>query len=263
MKTIKVGSTQVHIRNDDFFKVKIETPHIKEQQKIAAFLTEVDNKIEQLTKKKQLLVDYKKGVMQQIFSQEIRFKQDDGSDYPDWEVKALGSVITEYKNKSTYNDEHPVMTSSTKGLVFQKDYFGDNRLVDRSNIGFNIIPPNYITYRSRSDNRRFTFNMNSLGTTGIVSSYYPVFKISTGCNKFFIELTKVNVLKFGKYSVGTSQTVLSLNEIKKIKFKLPVQEEQEKIGYFLTEIDTKINQVEKQLAGTKQFKSGLLQQMFV
>jgi len=84
------GFALLHITKGTIENWKINLPTRQEQQKIAAFLTAVDSKIEQLSKKKALLGEYKKGLMQQIFTQEIRFKADDGSDFPDWEEKKLG-----------------------------------------------------------------------------------------------------------------------------------------------------------------------------
>jgi type I restriction enzyme S subunit len=244
-------------------KIILAIPLEKEQQKIASFLSSVDTKIEQLSKKQNLLTQYKKGMMQKLFSQTIRFKADDGNDYPDWENRSFAKNICEYKKKSLVNREYEVFTSSNKGLVLQKDYFENNRLVGRSNIGFNIVPQGYITYRSRSDNRKFTFNLNTLKLTGIISTYYPVFTINNGSNNFFIELVNFNKYHVGKYSVGTSQTVLSLSELKKIKFGVPSNDEQQKIANFLSSIDKKIEQINNQITQTKQYKKALLQQMFV
>jgi type I restriction enzyme S subunit len=78
----------------DFFNIKLTIPSLPEQTKIANFLTAVDTKISQLKKKKQLLEQYKKGVMQQIFSQQLRFKDDNGEDFAEWEEKRLGSMIS-------------------------------------------------------------------------------------------------------------------------------------------------------------------------
>ncbi|PZM82125.1 MAG: restriction endonuclease subunit S [Candidatus Margulisiibacteriota bacterium] len=257
------GSTRYNVGQDILSSIILPFPSLPEQQKIADFLTAVDARIQQLTRKKELLAEYKKGVMQKIFSQEIRFKDENGKDFPEWEEKKLGNYIDEYKKNSDKNDEYEVFTSSNKGLMRQSEYYGENRITERDNVGFNIIPPGYITYRSRSDNRRFTFNINNLGVIGIISTYYPVFQIINGNNKFFIEFANFYQHIFGKYSVGTSQQVLSLNDLRSIKFKLPCSHEQQKIADFLTEIDNKIDQFGQQLEKMQSWKKGLLQQMFV
>ncbi|MDV7187419.1 restriction endonuclease subunit S [Lutibacter sp. TH_r2] len=252
-------------------KFKLNIPQLPEQQKIASFLTSVDTKIQQLTTKKELLTQYKKGAMQQLFSQQLRFKpvqsevegDENSKAFPDWEEKRLGDLIIEYKENSKVNDEFEVLTSSNKGLMLQSDYYGENRLTERNNIGFNIIPENYITYRSRSDNRKFTFNLNNLGITGIISTYYPVFNSILGDPNFIVENLNYYQNYIGKYSVGTSQTVLSYNQLKKIKFSLPSLKEQQKIANYLSALDTKIETVNQQLLKTQTFKKGLLQQLFV
>jgi type I restriction enzyme S subunit len=275
LRRIATGTTSVAaIYTKDLLKISLNIPQKEEQERIASFLTSVDSKIEQLTRKEELLQQYKKGVMQKIFNQEIRFspkgtssqaqgEADDGSEFCEWKKEKLSKYLVEYKVKSTYENEYPVLTSSNKGLMLQSDYFGENRLTERDNKGFNIVPSDFITYRSRSDNRTFTFNINTLGFKGIISTYYPVFECKNADNRFIITLLNENKHFVGKYSVGTSQTVLSFNELKNIRMFIPSVEEQNKIANFLSSLDTKIEQTGKQLEQTKEFKKALLQQMFV
>ena len=241
----------------------LSIPFKEEQTKIASFLSTVDEKISQLTQKHQLLSQYKQGMMQKLFSQQIRFKADDGREFGEWEYVKIGKYIKEIKENSKIQDEYEILTSSRKGLVRQAEYFEGSRLADRDNIGFNIIHPNQITYRSRSDDGLFFFNMNNLGITGIISIYYPVFTMDNGDTRFLAEYLNFHKQEYIKYAVGTSQLVLSINELKNMKFHIPCSEEQTKIANFLSAIDQKIEKVAQQIEETKQWKKGLLQQMFV
>ena len=87
-----IGSTQKALTIIELKKIKLFVPTIKEQTKIASFLSAIDIKIEQLAEKKRLLEQYKKGAIQKLFSREIQFKDDKGEDFPEWEDKRLGDL---------------------------------------------------------------------------------------------------------------------------------------------------------------------------
>lgn len=112
------------VRRDMLTEMDVFIPDsIDEQQKIADFLTSVDTRISQLTEKHCLLKEYKKGVMQQIFSQQIRFKDNDGSAFPDWEEKVIGDVMTESRIKGSSGDTAKKLTVKIwgKGVIPKKD----------------------------------------------------------------------------------------------------------------------------------------------
>lgn len=197
---------------------------------------------------------------QKTLSPNLRFSE--FRNIPAWKEEPLGKFLDEYREKSTVQDEHEVLTSARDGLIRQKDYYGEGRITERDNVGFNVIPPNHITYRSRSDDRRFFFNENNLGITGIISTYYPVFTIKGGCNKFFLELCSRYTEEIGKRSVGNAQTVLSFNELKKIKLPIPKPDEQQKIADCLSSIDELIVLEAQKLGALKEHKTGFKQLLF-
>ena len=86
------GSTRYNVGQETLLEVALKFPTLKEQEKIANFLNKVDNIIEKQEEKVSSLEKYKKGMMQKIFSQEIRFKKDDGGEYPEWNKKQLGEI---------------------------------------------------------------------------------------------------------------------------------------------------------------------------
>jgi type I restriction enzyme S subunit len=111
IKTIAQGSKVLSISSKRLAELNIVIPKIPEQQKIANFLTAIDTKIDQLTKKQTLLKQYKKGVMQKLFSQELRFKADDGSEFSDWEEKDGGKLFESISNKK-HNSDLPILAIS-------------------------------------------------------------------------------------------------------------------------------------------------------
>lgn len=113
-----------------------------------------------------------------------------------WKLIRLSKLIEEHKEKSNIADQHPVFTSARSGLFLQSEYYGENRLTGRENLGFNVCPEGFLTYRSRSDDGAFYFNRNTLGTTGLISIYYPVFRFKNCDQRFMLSLLNMNPMKF-------------------------------------------------------------------
>lgn len=254
-----------NIEMSTFWNISVPVPCLEEQQKIADFLSSVDEVIAQSEAEVSNLQQQKKAAMQKIFSQEVRFKREDGTEFPEWETDAVGNRIKIYDEKVTSDCSLPILTSSkTNGIEYQADHFGREQNHDID--GYNILPLGYATYRNRSDNRDFTFNINEVCDKGIISKFYPVFT-SNNCNlKFLIYLlnNSPSVIKeIGYTAIGTGQKVLSINDFRNIKIQLPCIEEQQKIAYFLSAYDTAIGYAKQELDKWKELKKGLLQQMFV
>jgi type I restriction enzyme S subunit len=241
-------------------------PSLPEQTKIANFLTAVDKKISLLTQKADLLSQYKKGVMQQIFSQELRFKDDDGCEFGGWEEKSLKEFLVKHDEKTIQSNQYPVLTSSRKGMFFQKDYFDGQDVASKDNTGYNVVPFGFFTFRHMSDDVTFTFNRNYLVDKGIVSTLYPVFTTQY-INDDFLQIKLNYGNEFREYALqqkqGGSRTYMYFSKLEKLKLWLPSLPEQTKIANFLTAVDEKITNNQTQLNAVKQYKQGLLQQMFV
>ena len=230
-------------------KFKINFPSKPEQQKIAAFLTAVDAKIEQLIKKKELLDEYKKGLMQQIFSQAIRFKADDGSDFPDWIEKKLGDVSIRGASNISANQ----LEDNNGGY---KIYGAAGHL---KNIDFYTEEDCYVAIvKDGAGAGRIMLleaKTSVLGTLAIIKA-----KQGNDINFLYWLIQTIN---FRKYVVGSTIPHIYYRDYQAENLRIPSLSEQTKIANFLSSIDTKIKQVGKQLNESKQFKKALLQQMFV
>ena len=130
--------------------VDIALPSKKEQTKIATFLSAVDEKIAQLSQKLHLLGQYKQGMMQKLFSQQIRFKADDGREFGEWEYKPLNEIA--YKNSIKNKDGNitEVLTNSAlQGVIKQSPYF-DREIVTEANLhGYYLVNINDFVYNPR------------------------------------------------------------------------------------------------------------------
>lgn len=228
-----------------FNELKVFCPPLQEQQKIVSFFSIVEKKIEQIVRKKELLEKYKKGLMQKVFSQEIRFKDDNGQDYPEWEEKRLWEVCIGIKSGKTNPNEggkYPVYGSTGKiGSCRKWSHSGRYILIAR--VGANAGTANYV-------NGKFGVTDNTLileGDKQVELSY------------IFYALKKYNLKRL---IFGGGQPLITGGQLKSLKLSFPTSQEQQKIANFLFTIDCKINFVQTQLTQTQNFKKGLLQKMF-
>ncbi|GJF58426.1 restriction endonuclease subunit S [Staphylococcus argenteus] len=265
VKSLAVGTTSVAaIYPRDLNHLNYFLPSISEQKKIGCFFSKLDRQIELEEQKLSLLEEQKKGYMQKIFSQELRFKDANGNDYPDWKKEKLDNILEFESERTKVENEYPVLTSSRNGLILQSEYYKEGKTFADSNIGYFIIPKGYITYRSRSDDGKFQFNLNNIIDVGIVSKYYPVFR-GINMNQSFLTMLMNHQLKkeYIKFATGTSQLVLSQRNLREISTELPITEEQEKIGNFFDKQNSLIEKQSNKVELLKERKKGFLQKMFV
>ena len=181
----------------------------------------------------------------------------------EWKEYNLGDFLEEYKEKTIIPNQYPVLTSSRKGLMLQKKYYSQRQVTTDDNIGYNVIPLGFITYRSRSDDGRFCFNENTIIEKGIISYFYPVFSVSANAVKTFV-LYLMNETIYRRmipYAEGTAQQVLSLKQLCSLKYFFPTVSEQEKIAEILAGQDRVIALKEELLAEKQKQKKYLMQQL--
>ena len=266
LKSKATGGTVQGIKGSVLHQIPLVVPSKAEQTKIASFLSNVDEKISQLTQKHALLSQYKQGMMQKLFSQQLRFKVDDGSEFGEWEEKIL-SELFDYANGKSFeaevveNGKFKLITLNSidiKGNLKNSHKTisqGDNSLLrnDLIMILSDVAHGNFLGLTAIIPDNSFVLNqrVGRLRSKTDINICYMRFYINFN-QKYF----KLN-------GQGSSQLNLSKGDVLSFPVNLPCLEEQTKIANFLSSIDQKIEVVAQQIEQAKQWKKGLLQQMFV
>lgn len=182
----------------------------------------------------------------------------------DWKDSPIGEYIREYTEKTTIPNQYPVLTSARTGLMLQTDYYSNRQVTTEDNVGYNVLPYGYITFRSRSDDGRFRFNENRIIERGIISYFYPVFSFSEEvCHEYMLYLLNFSIYRrMYPYAEGTAQQVLSLKKLGQLKYSLPPVREQKKIAEILSTQDKAIELQAHKIEELKRFKKGCLEKMF-
>ena len=193
----------------------------------------------------------------------LAFRRADGSSFPSWSRTSLSSIIEPYSEKVYGEHKYEVLTSSREGLQRQVDHFGSEQRHDTD--GYNVIPFGYCTYRNRSDDGRFAFNINTISSNAIVSKFYPVFRFTNANSLFmseFLNSSSRAKKKLSVLAVGTSQVVLSFEALKAADFDLPCKDEQDKIASFFECLNRRIEYQRTLVDALKKYKRGVMQRIF-
>ena len=248
-------------------------PNLEEQTKIATFLSAVDEKISQLTQKHALLSQYKQGMMQKLFSQQIRFKADDGSEFGEWRNKKVIDLFVEIKDKVLNQDIETYSITAGKGFVSQAEKFGRD-ISGQQNSNYIVLKPQDFSY-NKGNSKTYKYGcvyLNEFDYSIAVPNVFISFRaknINEVNQKFYAKLFEYHYLdKHLRLLISSSARMDGLLNVSKdgffeINVPYPCLEEQTKIANFLSAIDQKIEVVVQQIEQAKQWKKGLLQQMFV
>ena len=244
---------RVSIKDEVFFDMPVRMPSLPEQEKIAAFLSLVDARIEKQRQLVEALKKYKRGYFQRIIS------AFDTHEY------MVSDIVEEYNKKTKIQNEYPILSSTMSGIKLQNDYF-NKQAASEDTVGYKIVPNGYFTYRSMSDTGEFHFNLQNVIENGIVSPAYPVFKVVNN-NSEFVEyiLNETDEIKSQLLikKEGGTRYALSFSKFKSLKISLPSIEMQNKFVIQLNLIDSILNIETGTYEALQKMKKGFLQQMFI
>lgn len=272
--TLAGSSTIPDLNHKDFYSIKSRFPKLKEQEKIAKFINTVDKKIENIENTISSLENQKKGLLQQIFSQKLRFKDENGNNYPNWEKKKLGKLLSITSSKRVHEADW-----TTSGIPFYRarDIVSifNNKPISKIYISEKLYEECSSSCGKISENDLLVTGVGTIGIPYLVKKsdkfYFKDGNIIWLKNSpaiygkylFYIFISsyvqkQINMMT-GKGTVGT----YTIKNAKDTNILLPCLEEQTKIADFLSAFDRKLENQKAQLEHWQQIKKGLLQQMFV
>ena len=253
------GSTFESINSTDIKQLKIKIPSKEEQEKIANFLSFIDKQIELLANIYNLYQNFKKGLLQQIFTQKLQFanfkieyaSEKVGKYLIESKISGVDDINRRLTVKLNLNGIFPRETlavekeGSTKQYIRKTGQF----IYGKQNLfkgAFGIIPKYLDGYLSSSDLPAFDFK----------KGIHPIWFLYYFSRKNFYQ-------KLENLATGTGSKRVAPNDFLKIKLLVPPLEEQEKIANFLSAVDKKIDLIQNTIDKMEEFKKGLLQQMFI
>ena len=270
VKVESIRSGQPGINAEQYKSYSIKCPTLAEQNKIANFLSTVDKKITNLENTITSLENQKKGLLQQIFSQKLRFKDENGNNYPNWINSTIGKSGYFYYGKSA--PKWSITDTATIPCVRYGELYTTHNIMVKKIYSYTNIPKENLKFST--GNEVLVPRVGEEPLDFCKCCYLPFKDVAIG-EMISVYNTKNNPLfisymfnatmkyKFAKLVEGGNVSNLYYSYLENIKIKLPCLEEQTKIADFLSAFDRKLDNQKAQLEHWKQIKKGLLQQMFV
>ena len=263
-KYIETG-TQGNLNAKLIKNFKIKIPSKEEQEKIANFLTCIDQKISFMEKKYTILENYYKSLIHQTYAfnqnkPKITFSN------MNWEEISLNDILDEINIKSTENNQYPLLSSTVNGIFLQDEYF-DRNVGSKDNTGYKIISKNEIVF-SPQNLWMGNINVNDKFEKGIVSPSYKIFKTNKKVKIGFLKHLLKTERMIYEYKLSSEQGAsivrknLNMNLFLDIKIKIPSIEEQEKIARLMEYIMSHRDKIKKEINIAKEFKKTMLSKMF-
>jgi type I restriction enzyme, S subunit len=260
------SSANTNINQESLKSLFIHLPSIEEQQQVGNFFGLIDNKIMRQKEKVDLLQKQKKGFLQKIFSQELRFKDEDNNNFPNWLTRKMGKVTKKVGPSNKKGANYAVCSVNNKeGFVLQSEQFENSRLDVLSKDAYKIVLPGEIAYNPAR------INVGSIGVQRyqqpvLISSLYVCVRFTQDVLVDFFSFF-METFDFKKQVIlnteGTVREYLFYENFSNINMPVPSLEEQKKIVRIMSKIELKIKNEEKKLNLLIERKKGLMAQMFI
>jgi len=251
------------LNKSEFLKIDVAVPSIAEQQKIASFFSLLDQRIEKQQEKIGNLEQFKKGILQRIFSQEIRFKDDNGQDFPNWDIELFDQIATKNSKKVNPQSKKNVPCIELENMI------GNKGRVD----GY------FLSHEQQSTKNQFSIGAVLFGKLrpylkkywfatfdGVCSSEIWVLTPTDSriCNEYLYFIVQSEIFQqAANVSSGSKMPRTEWDSVRSLEIPLPSVSEQKKIASFLFTLEQKISKEEQKSELLKQMKAGLMQQMLI
>jgi type I restriction enzyme S subunit len=263
------GSKVLSISATRLTNISLDFPSKVEQKKIVECFSAIDKKIQSLKKKHNLLEKYKKGVMQKIFSQELRFKDENGNEFPEWEEKKFGDtleIVIDNRGKTPPVEKKGIPLLEVNSIGSKEiNYNAVSKFVNQDTFD------NWFRKYLKSGDVLFS----TVGNTALCSYYDGKnkaviaqnivgfrFTNELGLFMYYLLTEENNYNKMKAIEMGAVQPSIKVSQLTELFFKIPTKSEQIKVSEFLFSLDKKIEVIKEEIDNVEIWKKGLLQKMF-